>query len=146
MTSPIFRTPALPLALLLMIPLVGCGGGPTEVTRELVPSLIAGFEDGDPDVTVEVTGRSLDITVVTYGSACREKGELRTTVSPESRIIHVRPHDWLLHRVCHDILLTFEHSEVVDVGEEGSWTLIVSGLDISHRPFSAEYTVPVGAM
>lgn len=48
-----------------VIPLLGCGGGPTEVTRELVPSLIAGFEDGDPDVTVEVTGRSLDITVVT---------------------------------------------------------------------------------
>lgn len=136
---------AVALAICVGIPLVGCGF-PTEPGRRLVPSSIAGFEEGDPHVDVQVDGRSLTITVVTYGNACNEKGELRTAVSRESRTIQVLPHDWLLHReACDDILLTFKHSEVIDVGVEGVWTVVVTGLDISRRPFSEEYTVRVGA-
>ena len=113
--------------------------------RRLVPALIQGFEPGDPTVTLTVGDSSVRIDVVSYGNSCRKKGELRTSVSEESRTILVSPFDWYdPNMTCDDILLTFDHSATVDVQQQGMWTVVVIGEDIAGDPARSEHSVQIG--
>jgi hypothetical protein len=106
------------------------------VDRALVPGLVTGFQESDPDLTASVGEAQVTVDVTTYGNACREKGELRIAVSSETQTILVAPFDWLVHLgACDDILRTFHHTATVNLTSSAGWTLRLVGLDISRQPF-----------
>jgi hypothetical protein len=130
---------------LLVLLLVDCGA-PTEPERKLVPGLIEGFRQDDPRITLGMDGTSLTIGVVSYGNTCREKGELRVAASQETHTVSVSPFDWLsTRRICDDILRIFDHSITVELEEAGSWTVVLTGQDVSHEPVQFQYSLDVGS-
>jgi hypothetical protein len=130
--------------VILGLLLTGCSD-PTDSGPQLVPGLIMGFVEGDPQITLNVNGTSVRIEVVTYGDTCREKGELRGSVSQETRTLSVSPFDWLsLNKDCDQILLTFTHSTTVELEEAGLWTVVVIGQDGNRELVQFEYSVDLG--
>jgi hypothetical protein len=123
---------------------IGCNS-PAEPGRELVPGLITGFNSGDPQVALSVEDTSLSIEVVSYGGGCREKGELRVSKDTGSHRVTVAPYDWEVSGgICTTILNSFEHSATIDLGDTGSWIILVAGEDSESNPVEFEYEVSAG--
>ena len=97
-------------------------GGPTDVDRTLVPGLVAGFQAGDPDVAVTIAEGEVSIRVSTYGNGCREKGDVRVTVSNDDKTVRIAPFDWLVHaEACDDVLRTFQHTTTLELAADTAW-------------------------
>jgi hypothetical protein len=122
---------------------MGCSSG-MYPGSDMVPGLIDGFEEGDPFVTVAVHGMSLTVELITYGNACREKGELRWTISEGSRTVSLAAYDLMDSDLpCDDILRKFAHAVTIVVPEAGHWKLVVAGEDVSNNPVRLEYSIQI---
>ena len=127
---------------------LGACSGPTEPVSELVPGLIAGFFDGDPQISLVLDGTVLTVNVSSYGNSCRTKGELRVTEASGSRLVTAAPFDWVLPAgsSCVDIQRTFNNSSTIELDGPGTWTVRVSGLHGNMLDAVVEErTVQVGA-
>ncbi len=102
---------------------------PTEPRRLLVPGIIEGW-GGVPVLDVVSDGNVVTIRTVTYGmDGCWWKGALQVSTDTERHIVTAEPRDWSLDPlgVCFDVLATFHHEATVELGEGGTWTIIVKG-------------------
>jgi hypothetical protein len=95
--------------------------------RIRAPAEIAGYNDGDPQVVVNVQGGAVNVSVVSYGNGCYSKGETEVRVS--GRTVNVHPYDYRDRGVCTDILLSFLHEATVVVGSPGPVTIRIHGQD-----------------
>jgi hypothetical protein len=108
----------------------------------MVPGLLTGYDSGDPQVSQQVDGPDLSIEVRTYGNSCRAKGELRLSKNASTKIITVAPFDWLTSGVsCDLILLHFDHSTSVELGNPEDWTVSLSGISSTGEP--VEFQIPI---
>ena len=99
--------------------------------RVLVLGTIAGYNDGDPDVAVVVSGRTAMVRVTTYGDGCYSKGPTEVTV--EGSEVLVTPYDYTEPpgTLCTRILESFSHEATVTFGGPADAVIRVLGIDMS---------------
>ena len=121
------------LPLLLLVPLLSTCGVLTGADRVRVLGAIAGYMDGDPQVTVQQDGRTVTVLVTTYGGGCHTPGE--TDVVIDGLIATITPWDYTATpgTECTHQLLSFEHRAVVPFSSGGTAQLRIRGMDISRR-------------
>lgn len=90
---------------------------------------IAGFKPNDPNVTVVAEGRTVTVSVTTYGGGCESKGETEVTV--EGLFAVVSPYDYTSTTTvaCPDILKSFVHSTTIQFAGPGMAQITVRGLE-----------------
>jgi hypothetical protein len=109
---------------------VGCGLGPTESEWRLELSYIYGFQEDDPDLSVETVGDSVHIRVMSYGGCgFHREGLLSVAIYPTARIVHAVPYDRVrrVTGICLDQDRFVRHSRTVGPLEAGAWLVQVSG-------------------
>lgn len=135
------------LAALCML-LLGCSD-PTGLRRELVPGIIFTSTPGDPQVSFQLDGRSVTVSIVSYGNSCREKGEVRVKVEEKVPYASVTVLDWeTVGGFCSDVGYSFEHSATFDLPDDGIiagwWHMAVIGEDSTGHPVIHPYILAVG--
>jgi len=122
---------------------IGCSS-PVEPGPELQPAMITGFFEGDPHISLDVSGNTLLIEVNSYGNGCVSKGEVQVTVDDDTLTVTAAAFDWRVTGNCPDYLATFHHSTTVDLFRAGDWAVHVTGLDSAREPVRFDFTVRVG--
>ena len=116
---------------LFVLPLVlACTGTTTtEPDQRRQLGTIAGYQLNDPLVAVVPSGRTVAVSVTTYGGGCDSKGETEVAVNGLTAV--VTPYDYWKSATgaCPDILRTFAHSTTIEFVESGTAQIIVRGLD-----------------
>lgn len=90
---------------------------------------IAGYQTNDPRITLVADGRTVIVSVITYGGGCDSKGETEVVVNGLSAV--VTPYDYWTSTTgaCTDILRSFAHSTTIEFVESGTAQIIIRGLD-----------------
>lgn len=101
----------------------------TEPDQRRQLGTIAGYQLNDPLVAVVPSGRTVTVSVTTYGGGCDSKGETEVAVTGLTAV--VTPYDYWKSATgaCPDILRTFAHSTTIEFVESGTAEIIVRGLD-----------------
>ncbi len=97
-----------------------------------------------PNVTVVVDGRTLDVTISTYGNGCYSGGGTQFSISGST--VTVVPHDRFRRDPvgCTLELRRFQHSVRVEVPAAGEYTVVVRGREEpSHREIELRRSVVV---
>lgn len=117
------------LPLLMLVPLLVACSALTGADRVRVLGAIAGYLDGDPQVTIQQDGRTITVLVTTYGGGCHTQGE--TEVVIDGLMATVTPYDYTATpgTGCTDQLLSFEHRAVVQFPSGGTAQLRIRGID-----------------
>ncbi len=90
---------------------------------------IAGYNSGDPKITLTPGGGSARVTIVTYGSSCNVKGQ--TQVNVDGMVATVVPFNFYPTRgVCPADLRSFNHDTVIVFPHSGTATVRVRGINI----------------
>lgn len=120
------------LPFLFILLAAGCSLG-TDPDRVRVLGQIAGYLEGDPQVSLEQDGRAITVRVTTYGSGCHTPGE--TDVVVEGLTATITPWDYTAPpgTGCTDQLLSFEHRVAVQFASSGTAELRIRGIDIGSR-------------
>lgn len=130
-------------ALVLLALLVACTPTAGPDTAQVIGT-IEGFTSSDPIWSVSAAGRSITVTVTTYGDGCSAKGDLHLGVRQVERVIEATPYDQRqVGLPCEAILKTFEHSRSITVGQSGEWTVILRGVDADGSQVEYQQTVAV---
>lgn len=120
---------------LFILPLLLACAGTTATAPEQQRQLgtIAGFQLNDPTITVIPDGRTVAVSVTTYGGGCESQGETEVAVNGLSAVI--TPYDYTSTSTgaCTDILRSFVHSTSIQFGTAGSARIVVRGLDGGSR-------------
>lgn len=129
------------MAAAALVALAACSET-VEPEATLVRAHITDFPN-DPDWSVTVAGRTLDIAVTTYGNSCYSVGETRTHVDSATRRVRVEPFDVRRGSLCQDVLQFFNHAATVEVNRSGTWTVVLIGLDHEDEILSVERAVEI---
>jgi hypothetical protein len=97
-------------------------------SREL--GAIAGFQSGDPHVAIDVQGRTVTVTVHSYGNGCYSVAETEVRLSGMDAV--VSPYDWNPGCPQRD-LKTVVHATSMGFGASGTAHILVRGIDASTR-------------
>lgn len=123
--------------------MVACAHGSDEPTdpmasgqpgdRVRVMGEIGGYNQGDPQIDVRVTGRTVRVAVASYGGGCHSKGE--TEVSVVGMVGEVTPWDYTAPpgTPCTQPLLSFDHVATLEFAQAGTATIRIRGIDASRR-------------
>ena len=116
---------------LLVLPLVLACGGTTATAPDQGRRLgmIAGFQSNDPHITVVPSGRTVTVSVTTYGGGCESQGETEVVVNGLNAV--VTPYDYTKVPVggaCTDILRSFVHTTSIQFAGPGTAQITVRGL------------------
>ncbi|MEO7648259.1 MAG: hypothetical protein ABIV11_08500 [Gemmatimonadaceae bacterium] len=116
---------------MFVLPLVLACAGTTATAPDQGRRLgtIAGFQLNDPNVAVVPDGRTVTVSVTTYGGGCESKGETEVAVNGLTAV--VTPYDYTSTATgaCTDILRSFVHSTSIQFAGPGTAQIIVRGLD-----------------
>jgi hypothetical protein len=135
-----------PIARIASLGAMSLGLSVAACTASLAPDdeerrigLIFGFDNDDPRIVLPDTveaGVEFIVEVTTYGNGCKRKGETEVALSGDTVI--VTPYDYfnVSAAVCEDILQSFVHEAVVELGQEGEGHVRVIGRD--GAPFPPE--------
>ncbi|MEX0909542.1 MAG: hypothetical protein WDZ58_07235 [Gemmatimonadaceae bacterium] len=94
---------------------------------------IAGFNNGDPYVTIEQDGRRVDVSITTYGDGCHTQGE--TEVVMNGLGAEVTPYDYSAARgsFCTRELRSSVHRASLNFERSGMAQIRIRGIDASTR-------------
>lgn len=94
---------------------------------------IAGYNNNDPQVVIEPAGRSVNVSITSYGNGCYTQGETDVVVSGLEAI--VTPHDYTAPpgSNCTQILLTFVHRASLQFDRSGKAQIRIRGIDAGTR-------------
>lgn len=114
---------------LVVVFAVGCSPL-TEPRGAPVLGAIAGYTDRDPRIDLAVEGRTVRVTVVTYGGPCDSAAQTSARVS--SLDAEIVPYDY--RGGCPQRSLeTIEHAVTIVFAESGTARVTVRGIDASTR-------------
>jgi hypothetical protein len=98
-----------------------------------VLGVIAGYNDDDPRIELVVQGRTVNLTVMTYGNSCFSAADTDVRVSGLNAV--VTPYDQ--DPECSDrALKQIEHVVAVQFTEPGTARILVRGINASTRTSS----------
>lgn len=135
------RTWLLAVAALSLLVACSSTSGPS---REVVGT-ISGVTQDDPVIGVVVTGRVIDITVVTYAGMCSGIGRMAVEVGPSE--VDVTPFDREPEpgALCDMGLQLLQHTASVTVVAAGQYRIVVHGLDVDGNEITTTREIDVSS-
>ncbi|HSJ08862.1 MAG TPA: hypothetical protein VK928_03090 [Longimicrobiales bacterium] len=105
--------------------------GPDGLVR--VMGEIKGYNQGDPHIRIDASGRDVTVRVTSYGGGCHRKGD--TVVKVDGLVADITPYDRTAPpgTMCTQPLLSFEHVATVRFDRTGGARIRVHGIDASAR-------------
>jgi len=109
--------------------LVASCKGATEPARVRELGVVAGYRDGDPQITLRTAGRTVYVSVLTYGGGCESKGETESVV--RGLEAEIRPYDYTVvaGTVCTSELKVFAHEAALEFRQSGTARVRIYGID-----------------
>ena len=90
---------------------------------------IAGFNNNDPNITILRDGRTVTVSVTSYGGGCESKGETELAVSGLSAVVTPYDYTYSATGACTQQLKSFVHSTSIEFAEPGTAQITIRGLD-----------------
>ena len=97
--------------------------------RVRVLGSIAGYNDDDPQITLDPDGRNVTVAVTTYGSGCHTLGETEVEISGLEAKITPFDYTAAAGTGCDRMLRSFVHSVTLSFASEGTARIQVRGID-----------------
>jgi hypothetical protein len=109
------------------------GSGVGSADRVRVLGAIKGYNQDDPRIAVSASGRTVTVTVTTYGAGCHSRG--KTEVSVAGLVAEIVPWDYTAPAgtPCTMQLLSFTHTATIPFASAGTATIRVRGIDAATR-------------
>jgi len=116
------------LCACVLVLVVSCSGV-TEPPRVRVLGAVAGYQDDDPRIALRTEGRTVHVTISTYGGGCDSRGD--TEVVVQGLVADISPYDYtaVAGTACTRELKTFLHEVAVEFQEGGTARLRIRGID-----------------
>ena len=123
------------LSILALVVLTACSSATEARDETRVLGAIAGYNDDDPRIEIATSGRTVTVSVTTYGNGCTREGPTEVNVQGMEALIS--PYDFEPRPgnfACPDILLSFTHEVAVQFAAAGEARIRVRGRRLQLSP------------